>query len=421
MKSHSVTRRDALRMFGAAGFAAGLGATAWAQQPATATDTPKLFMDGHVHITNRVYWEKADFWQPQPGHWDYARARAGGVNCIVDNLGTYGAWNYNYTPKIFLRLIETAYRYAQQHADRMAIVTTTAEARRVIESGRMAVFLGNESGWDHEGDLDVLGAFHRLGLRSIQFATQTGFNAFADSDIAPQQGGQQPDHFHGLNDKGRALVAEMNRLGILVDVTHGTEAAQKQMIEASKAPVVCSHSTIKAVSGVGMSDEVLKLLAAKGGVVGIHGGAAVVGKRFRKWIAEHPEEVKKAAAALPNMLGYQPSQPRKPGDHGEYIEMFDREFGAAWRARGGWKELPELDALVPTADEWAEQLDYVTRAVGADHVAIGLDMAGGRSGVPRDSGGYGEILAAIRKITTPANVTKICGENWFRVLDSAKA
>jgi membrane dipeptidase len=80
----------------------------------------------------------------------------------------------------------------------------------------------------------------------------------------------------------------MNRLGILVDVTHGTEAAQKQLIEASKAPVVCSHTTIKAVSGVGMSDEVLRLLAGKGGVVGIHGGAAVVGKRFRKWMAEHP-------------------------------------------------------------------------------------------------------------------------------------
>ena len=302
----------------------------------------------------------------------------------------------------------------------MAVVTTTQQARQVIGSGRMAVFLGSESGWDHEGDLDVLGAFYRLGLRSIQFATQTGFNAFADSEIAPQQGGQKPDRYHGINERGRALVAEMNRLGILVDITHGTEAAQKQMIEASKAPVACSHVSIKAVSGVGMSDEVLKLLASKGGVVGIHGGAAVVGKRFRKWIAEHPEEMKKAAAALPNMLGYQPSRPRQAGDHGEYIELFDREFGAAWRARGGWKEIPELDALVPTADEWAEQLDYVIRTVGADHVAIGLDMAGGRSGVPRDSGGYGEILAAIRKITTPANVTKICGENWFRVLDSAR-
>jgi hypothetical protein len=75
-------------------------------------------MDGHVHITNRVYWEKDDFWQPQPGNWDYRCARDSGVNCIVDNLGTYGAWNYNYTPKLFLRLIETALRYAEQHANR---------------------------------------------------------------------------------------------------------------------------------------------------------------------------------------------------------------------------------------------------------------------------------------------------------------
>ena len=83
-KSNSVSRR---------GLLLGAGALAttrtWAQQPAT----PPLFMDGHVHITNRVYWEKADFWQPQPGNWDYRRARDGGVNCIVDNLGTYGAWN----------------------------------------------------------------------------------------------------------------------------------------------------------------------------------------------------------------------------------------------------------------------------------------------------------------------------------------
>ncbi|MBP0625203.1 dipeptidase [Cupriavidus consociatus] len=416
MKPNSVTRRRLLLGVGTLAATRGVSKV-WAQRPATLP----LFMDGHVHITNRVYWEKAEFWQPQPGNWDYGRARASGINCIVDNLGTYGAWNYNYAPKMFLRLIETALRYAEQHKDKMAIVTTTADARRVIASGRMAVFLGSESGWDHEGDLDVLGAFYRLGLRSIQFATQTGFNAFADSEIAPQQGGQKSDHYHGINQKGRALIAEMNRLGMLVDITHGTNDAQRQLIEASKAPVVCSHVTMKTVAGVGMTDENLKLLASKGGVVGIHGGAAVVGKRYRKWMTEHPVEAKKINEALRNMLGYQPSQPRQPGDHGEYIEMFDREFGHAWRANGGWKELPELQPLVPTADEWAEQVDHVIKTVGADHVGIGLDMADGRSGVPRDAGGYGEILAALKKITTPANVTKICGENWFRVLDSAKA
>jgi membrane dipeptidase len=421
MKSNSVSRRSLLLGAGALAATARTTMPAWAQQAKQPAGVPPLFMDGHVHITNRVYWEKADFWQPQPGNWDYGRARAGGINCIVDNLGTYGAWNYNYTPKMFLRLIETALRYADQHKDKMAIVTTTAQARQVIGSGRMAVFIGSESGWDHEGDIDVLDAFYRLGLRSIQFATQTGFNAFADSEVAPQQGGQNPDHFHGINDKGRALIAEMNRLGILVDITHGTEQAQVQMIQASKVPVVCSHITMKAVSGVGMSDETLKLLASKGGVVGIHGGSSVVSKRFRQWMADHPDEVKKANDALPPMLGYEPSQPRKPGDHGEYIEMFDKEFGDAWRSRGGWKEIPALEPLIPTAAEWAEHIDHAIKLVGADHVGIGLDMAGGRSGAPRDASGYGEILVALKKvIAKPADLTKVCGENWFRCFDSAK-
>ena len=76
---------------------------------------------------------------------------------------------------------------------------------------------------------------------------------------------------------------------------------------------------------------------------------------------------------------------------------------------------------MPTADEWAEQVDYVIKTVGADHVAIGLDMVGGRSAVPRDAGGYRESVAALNRITTPENVRKITGENWLRVLEKAKA
>jgi membrane dipeptidase len=98
-----------------------------------------------------------------------------------------------------------------------------------------------------------------------------------------------------------------------------------------------------------------------------------------------------------------------------------RTLGLLTATRSNWKELPELAPLIPTADEWAEQGDYVIKTVGADHVAIGLDMVGARSGVPRHAGGYGETLAAIKRITTPASVAKICGGNWFRVVDSAKA
>lgn len=413
------------RMLGLLGGAA-IGAFAGTLPGSTAAAPPSraarpLFMDGHVHIINRVYWEKIDPWQPQASGWDYARAWAAGVNCIIDNIGTYGAWNYNYTPKQALRLIETCHRYAEAHRSRMALVTTVREARRVVASGRMAVFLGVESGFDHEGDPDVLAALYRLGLRSVQFATQTGFNAFADSALAPMQGGQKPENFGGINARGRALVAQMNALGILIDITHGTDAVHMQLIEASRAPVVASHDTLRAVSGAGLSDEVLKALAAKGGLVGIHGGAAAVGKRYRKWMAENAAAAAASSKAVFGMVGYTPQFDRGHGDHGEYIERFDREFGERWQALGDWKEDPAAKDVLPTPEEWAEQVDHVIRTVGADHVAIGLDMVGGRSAVPADPTGYPALLAVLKRITTPANVRKITGENWMRVLAQAKA
>src|SRR4051812_9581296 len=273
-------RRRVLKAMGAAG---GLGATGCSTLESPQAETP-VFMDGHVHITNRIYWEKADPWTPMDGGWDYARAKASGVNCVIDNIGTYGYWNYNYTPKQALRLIETFHQFAEKNADKMGVALSAADARRIIASGRMAVFLGCESGFDHEGDLDVLRSMYRLGMRTIQFSTQTGWNAFSDSALAPVQGGQQPNHYQGINERGRELVREMNRLGVLIDITHGTEAVHLQLIEASRAPVVASHDTLVAISGLGLTDRVLKALAAKGGLGGIHGGAAGGGRGYRKGV-----------------------------------------------------------------------------------------------------------------------------------------
>lgn len=409
-------RRRALKALGAAGV---LGASGCATTGAGSTDTPVL-MDGHVHITNRIYWEKIDPWMPHDGGWDYARAKQSGVNCVIDNIGTYGYWNYNYTPKQALRLIETFHQYAEKHNDKMGVALSVQDARRIIASGRMAVFLGVESGFDHEGDLNVLASLVRLGLRTVQFSTQTGFNAFSDSALAPVQGGQKPEYYKGINERGRTLVAEMNRLGVLIDITHGTETVHMQLIEASRAPVVASHDTLAAVAGVGLSDRVLKALAAKGGLVGIHGGAAVVGRRYRKWLADNPDKAPNASSAVIGMVGHKPSVPRAAGDHGEYIAQMDQEFLQRWMALGQWREDPSAQATVPTADEWAEQVDYVIKTVGADHVGIGLDMVGGRSSVPQNAGGYAEIFAAVRRVTTPENARKINGENWLRVLGQAK-
>lgn len=409
------TRRSLLKGMGAA---AALGATGCASIDGGSGDKP-ILMDGHVHVTNRIYWEQSDPWQPQQTGWDYARAWGAGVNCVIENVGTYGYWNYNYTPKHILRLIETFHRFAESHADRMGIALSAADARRIVASGRMAVFLSCESGFDHEGDLDVLRSMHRLGMRSIQFATQTGWNAFTDSALAPMQGGQKPEHYMGINERGRALVAEMNRLGMLIDITHGTEAVHLQLIEASRSPVVASHDSFSAVAGVGMSEKVLKALAAKGGLVGIHGGATVVSRRYQEWLRGSPDRMRNATTAVFGMVGFAPSFTRPAGDRGDFIQRMDAESRERWMALNRWKELP--DAPLPTVEEWLAQVDYVIRTAGADHVAIGLDTVPGRSAVCSDPSGYGELFAAVRKLTTPENARKILGENWMRVLEKAKA
>jgi membrane dipeptidase len=213
----------------------------------------------------------------------------------------------------------------------------------------------------------------------------------------------------------------MNRLGILIDITHGTEAVHMQLIEASRAPAVASHDSLKAVSGIGLSDHVLKALAAKGGLVGIHGGATAVGKQYRKWMAEKPENAANATNAVLGMVGHQPSFTRPPGDRGEFIARMDEESRKRWRTLGAWKEMAEAQPALPTPEEWADQVDYVIKTVGADHVGIGLDMVAGRSAVPRNASGYGDLVAALNRITTLENVRKITGENWFRVLGQAKA
>jgi membrane dipeptidase len=135
----------------------------------------------------------------------------------------------------------------------------------------MAQILGLEGGFDMDGDLDVLRLFYRLGVRMIQFVNHRTTNAFADSYEDVQK-------WRGINAHGRKVIREMNRLGILIDISHATEATQLQVIEASEAPVVASHVGMRQFSNhpQNLSDEVLKNLAAKGGMIGIHGHGSLL-------------------------------------------------------------------------------------------------------------------------------------------------
>ncbi len=376
-----------------------------------ARPTPALLMDGHTHITNRVYWEGIDPWQPQQvGMFDYARARQGGVNVVFENVSPYGYEDYNGTVKQVARLIETFHRVLERNRDKMELALTAADVRRIVASGKMVVLLGIESGFDQDGDIEILRLWHRLGVRSIQF-TSHGGNAYADSAMP---GGQ---HWKGLNARGRELIAEMNRLGILIDISHATDDSMRQIVEASRTPVVGSHVGIYSIvpRPGAVPDDVVRSLAAKGGVLAINSNAPTISRKYLEWSQNN------RVPATPG--GIRPGddwtrQRRRAPDYGEYAEAFDAYMRNRWFQmwEKPWHDSP--DAPVPTVDEYA---DYIARAVaiaGADHVAIGQDLWHGRSHLKDfDASGYPRLVAALQKRNVPA---KVLGENWLRVLDAAK-
>ena len=397
------------------------GPTAHARQSSAATlHRDAIVVDGHIHATNRVSWEGIDPWQVNTtGLWDYARAKQGGLDVVIDQLWIQDNYNnYNYGVKQAVRLVETFHRTLEANRDKMELALSAADVRRIVGAGKTAVILALEGYPDTDGDLDVLRLFYRLGVRLVQFPSHNTTNAFADAGIDEPKWG-------GINDHGRAVVREMNRLGIMIDISHASDAAQLQIIEASAAPVAASHHGLRHFLDHPrtLSDEVLKALAAKGGLVGIHAWSNYLSQKYVDW-----DRSRRAARGAPSA----PAQPliRPPQDYGDYIAALDARVGGRWRRSYSrpWRELHEENvaagAPLATVEEWVDQVDYAVKLVGDNPVGIGTDLNGfGSAGALRDfdATGYPRLTEAmVARGYSPARVRKILGENWLRVFETAK-
>ena len=186
---------------------------------AQSTDAAKLHeeaivVDGHVHIVTPVFHQGIDPWEVQEtGLFDYARAKQGGLDVVVHTVYIEDPYNnYNYAVKQACRLIEIFYRVLDANSDKMELALNSADVRRIVGKGKMAAILALEGGFDTEGDLDVLRLFHRLGVRMIQPISHNTTNAYMDAKLGVKKWG-------GLTEQGRKVIAEMNRLGILIDLS----------------------------------------------------------------------------------------------------------------------------------------------------------------------------------------------------------
>jgi membrane dipeptidase len=251
-----------------------------------------------------------------------------------------------------------------------------------------------------------------MGLRMSQFTTYTETSSYAD-------GGSGPAVWNGINDRGRAIVREMNRLGIVIDVAHASEATQRAVIEASAAPVTDSHRGLRHfVKNQGtMSDETLKALARKGGVIGLHSSGAQISASYSQWVR---------GRQMPGNRPLPPLSLTSPREgYAQYIRELDAAVKERWleRYEKPWAEQVPGEAPGPTLDEWVDQVDYVIQLVGEDHVAMGFDQSrGGGYFRDFDATKYPQITAALlRKGYSPSRIRKILGGNWMRLFAAVEA
>ena len=405
---------------------------------AAALHEEAIVVDGHVHITELEYHLGIDPWKKQEtGLFDYARAKEGGLDVVVHAVYTIDGYNmYNYGVKQALRLIETFYRTLEANTDKMELALTAADVRRIVASGKMAAILAIEGNPDMEGDLDVLRMWHRLGIRMIQLTSHGSSNALIDAvSDEPIWGGISP--------RGYAFIREMNRLGIIVDVSHSSEAAHLQAIEASSAPVADTHGSFRGRS-LPSSAKVLQALAAKGGLLALI-QSALDSEALDDWRARHPRPAYSGpdasgqfvSRARRSTLGLANEGIRPPEDRrGEYIAALDAEIRdekarrRTTEARGDqygtpWRRLQaediEAGMPLPTAEAWADHAVSVINLVGEDHVGIGLDLMARPAMRDFTAASYPRFTEAmLAKGLSPATIKKVLGENWLRLLEQAK-
>jgi membrane dipeptidase len=357
--------------------------------------------DAHVHMVNRHFYGGGDIGQRQPdGQVDLPRLQEGGYDAFFFSLFVPEEYYPSrYETRQVLRLFAAAEEQLQRNASRIELARSADDILRINAAGKMAAVLDLEGGFDLDGDLGVLRTLHRLGFRSLQLPAHNWTNGFADSCCAPARWG-------GLSEHGRAVVREMNRLGLVINVSHGSEETIAQAVEASADPVVATHHGLKHFNDIPrtMSDALLRRLAAKGGVIAFHVGNSFHNRRLFEWERQQQGRAFWDTSAVERRVA------------GLSIQQIDALFARQPPDMRAIADVP--DELLMSVDDWVEVVDYAIRLVGEDHVALGSDWDGGPTpprGM-RDARDIGMITEAmLRRGHSEERIRKFLGGNLLRV------
>lgn len=333
------------------------------------------------------------------GQWDLVRMEVGSLDGAFMSIFTpqRGLTDEGYTQAKDLanRMIKRTYQFVSNHPDRAAIALSPKDAYRLEREGKRAIFMGMENGYPLGTNINAVQSFYNQGIRYITL-THSKNNQLGDSSTDKQQ------KWQGLSPFGATVVQEMNRLGMMVDISHVHDDTFWDVIRLTKAPIIASHSNTRKLRDVprNLDDKMLRAIKAKGGVVQL----CLLGD-YVKAIAQSP----KREAALAKLADRQAARFQGKLSQGEVTDLLNK--------------LQAIDdqypAIKPTLANAIDHLDRMVAVMGIDHVGIGSDFdgGGGLSGIEDVSQMPNITQELLVRGYTPDDIRKIWGGNLMRVFD----
>jgi membrane dipeptidase len=366
-----------------------------------------LIIDTHADTPQRFLDENYDIGSTDPkdhGHISLDKAKAGNLGAEFFSIWVEPQTNQGHFARHTLDLIDSVYEQADRHPDRMMMAFSVDDIERAHKQKKLAALLGIEGGHSIENDIRVLRDFYRLGVRYMTLSW-SNTNEWADSsgDI----NNPKIEHHNGLTDFGKQVVVEMNRLGMLVDISHVADKTFYDTIAVTKAPVIASHSSARALTNHprNMTDDMLRAVAKNGGVVHVNFYNAFIDEDYRKAAEAQAKDRDAAVKAYDDQM-------KAAGKTVTYLDndRIEREWAA---------KIPR-----PPFKSLIDHIDHIAKVAGVDHVGLGSDFDGVSGATPQGI----DSAADLPKITqalldrgySADDIRKILGGNVLRVFREAE-
>lgn len=367
------------------------------EQAAKRITQQNIIVDGHIDVPYRIQNQWVDVTKStESGDFDYPRALEGGLNAPFMSIYVPASLDSSdESTALAHSLIDYVEAIVGRAPDKFALAYTVADVEKNFANNKISLPMGMENGSPVQGSLDTLRVFYERGIRYITLAhSQSNHISDSSYDLRRQ--------WNGLSPFGKELVVEMNNLGIIVDISHVSDAAFYQAVKISKAPVIASHSSLRNFTPGferNMDDDMLKALAANKGVIMINFGSGFISPVARSWRDNRTQK----AAELVKVFG-EDSQEVK-----DFIEEYNTESPYPFA----------------TLEIVLDHIDHVVQLVGIDYVGIGSDYDGVGDSLPvnlKDVSDFPNLVEGLlERGYSEADIKKILNENVLRVWREVEA